>query len=65
MDEKKDVKKPPLPPTLPRWWRVLPSTFLLIMISTIDALILNDFIIYRYTTYYHANSSSTPNAREI
>ena len=65
MNEKKDVKKPTLPPTLPRWWRVLPSLFLLTMICIIDGLILNDFIIYRYTTDYHINSSSTPNAREI
>jgi hypothetical protein len=64
MDKQIDVKKPVLPPTLPRWWRVLPSLVLLMIIYTIDGLILNDFIEYRYTTYYQLNSSSIPNNRE-
>ena len=65
MSENSDVKNLPLQPTLPRWWRVIPCIVVLMIISTIDGLILNDFIVHRYTTYYHVNSSSTPNAREI
>jgi len=65
MDKESDEKQPLLPPTLPRWWRVLPALILLMIISYIDALILNDFIEYRYTTYYQVNSSSTPNTREL
>jgi PCFT/HCP family folate transporter-like MFS transporter 1/3 len=66
MDEKDDVEKPLLPPSLPRWWRVLPSLTLIIIISNIDSLILNDFIEYRYTNYYYqSNSSSTENTREL
>ncbi|CAF0984496.1 unnamed protein product [Adineta steineri] len=65
MDEQDDVKTPLLPPTLPRWWRVLPSLILIIIISTIDGLTLNDFIEYRYTQLYNLNSSSTPNTREL
>ena len=65
MDEQNDDEKPVLPPSLPRWWRVLPSLTLIIIITTIDALILNDFIEYRYTNYYQLNSSSTHNTREL
>ncbi len=65
MDEQTDEKKSSLPATLPRWWRVVPFLVLIIMIGTIDSLILNDFIEYRYATQYSLNSSSTPNAREI
>ena len=57
--------KPLLIPTLPRWWRVLPSITLLIIITTIDSLILNDFVEYRYVKQYQSNSSSTQNSREL
>jgi PCFT/HCP family folate transporter-like MFS transporter 1/3 len=65
MDKQSDVKEPLLPPTLPRWWRVLPFLTLLMIIANIDSLILNDFIEYRYATQYQLNSSSAQNAREL
>jgi MFS family permease len=65
MDDQNDLQKPLLPPSLPQWWRVLPALVLLMMISTIDSLILNDFIEYRYTSYYELNSSSTASTREL
>jgi hypothetical protein len=65
MYEQSVENRPVLEPTLPRWWRVLPSLLLIVIITTIDILILNDFIEYRYTTYYQVNSSSTPNTREL
>lgn len=60
-----DPSKPLLIPTLPRWWRVLPSVMLIIVISTIDSLILNDYIEYRYVNQYQSNSSSTQNSRDL
>jgi PCFT/HCP family folate transporter-like MFS transporter 1/3 len=65
MDTQSDENNALLPPTLPRWWCVLPSLGLIIIIANIDNLILNDFIEYRYTSYYQVNSSSTPNTREL
>ncbi|CAF2312427.1 unnamed protein product [Rotaria sp. Silwood2] len=65
MVDESDVKKPLLPRTLPRWWRVLPPLVLIMIIATIDSLILNDFIEYRYTNYYELNSSSTQNKHEL
>ncbi|UJR25830.1 hypothetical protein I4U23_007180 [Adineta vaga] len=65
MEKEDDVEKPLLPGSLPRWWRVLPTLTLLMMITTIDSLILNDFIEYRYTSLYKVNSSSSENTREL
>ena len=65
MDDNSDVDKPLITPTVPRWWRVVPFLTLIIMISVIDALILNDFIEHRYSVLYQSNSSSTPSAREL
>jgi PCFT/HCP family folate transporter-like MFS transporter 1/3 len=65
MGEESIENKPLVTPTLPRWWRVLPCLFILMNISTIDNLILNDFIEYRYATYYQVNSSSRENAHEL
>jgi hypothetical protein len=65
VDKQINENKALLPPTLPRWWRVLPSLILLMIIGTIDSLILNDFIEYRYTSHYQVNSSSITNRREI
>jgi MFS family permease len=65
MDEQIEESVSLIKPTLPRWWRVIPSLVLLIMIGTIDALILNDFIEYRYTKLYEVNSSSSENLREL
>ena len=60
-----DETKPLLLPTLPPWWRVLPSVVLIVIISTIDNLSLNDFIEYRYAMQYQSNSSSTRNSRQL
>jgi len=65
MDQESNENHPLLPPTLPRWWRVLPCLLLLMIIATTDNLILNDFIEYRYTSYYQLNSSSIRNTREL
>jgi hypothetical protein len=65
MDTQSDENNALLPPTLPRWWRILPALVLIVIITTIDSLILNDFIEYRYTSYYQVNSSLTPNTREL
>ena len=67
MDDKSDVHKPPPTPTVPRWWRVIPFLTLILMITTTDSLILNDFIQYRYRSIYQTNSSSSssPSAREL
>ncbi|CAF2074624.1 unnamed protein product [Rotaria magnacalcarata] len=65
MTDENNVKIPLLPPSLPRWWRVLPSLLLLITITNIDNLILNDFVEDRYTKYYELNSSSTQNDHEL
>ncbi|CAF0922831.1 unnamed protein product [Rotaria sordida] len=65
MEDQNNVKKPLLPPTLPRWWRVLLPLSLIVIISTIDKIVLNDFIEYRYTIYYGLNSSSTQNNHEL
>ncbi|CAF0856944.1 unnamed protein product [Adineta ricciae] len=65
MDKQDDAETPLLRPRLPAWWRVLPSLMLLMMISTIDSLILNDFIEYRYTNLYKLNSSTSENTREL
>ncbi|CAF4617142.1 unnamed protein product [Rotaria sp. Silwood1] len=65
MEDQSDVKKPLLPPTLPRWWRVLPPLALIMMIAAMDNLIINDFIEYRYTNLYELNSSSTQNNHEL
>jgi MFS family permease len=65
MDESSDEKNPLLTPTLPRWWRALPTLIILMIITTIDSLILNDFVEYRYASYYQVNSSSTQNSREL
>jgi len=65
MDQEINENQTLLPPTLPRWWRVLPALVLLMIIATTDNLILNDFIEYRYRTYYQLNSSSTSNTREL
>src|ERR1700733_12572288 len=54
-----------LPPTLPRWWRVVPFLVLLVFIEGIDSVIQNDFIQQRYATYYQLNSSSTENTRQL
>ena len=66
MEDKSDVHQPPPTPTVPRWWRVIPFLTLIVMIGTIDSLILNDFIQYRYRILYQTNSSSSsPSAREL
>ena len=65
MEEHLDLKKPLLPPKLPQWWRAIPSLVLIVMISNIDGLILNDFIEFRYAHYYQINSTSTQNSRDI
>jgi len=65
MDENNDMKKPILPPRLPSWWRVLPFLTLIMIITNIDNLILNDYIEYRYTVKYQTNSSSTVSSREL
>ncbi|CAF5089073.1 unnamed protein product, partial [Rotaria socialis] len=65
MTDENNAKIPLLPPTLPRWWRVLPSLILLITIANIDNLILNDFVEDRYTKYYELNTSSTQNDHEL
>ena len=65
MDEEKDVIRPLLEPTLPRWWRVLPFITIIAIIANIDALILNDFVEYRYANKYRVNSTSTQNARDL
>ena len=64
MDKKSDVEQPPLEAKLPHWWRVLPGLILIIIISNIDGLILNDFIEYRYTNKYRINSTSSQSDRE-
>ena len=65
MDEESNVHKPLITPTVPRWWRVVPFLTLIVIITVIDSLILNDFIQYRYSVLYQSNSSSTPNPREL
>ena len=65
MDAEKDLKKPVLTPTIPRWWRVLPFLTLLMVITNIDSLILNDFIEHRFALKYQTNSTSTQNARDL
>ncbi len=65
MDEESAVHTPLQPPTVPRWWRVIPFLTLIIMITTTDTLILNDFIEYRYGILYQSNSSSKSNTREL
>jgi PCFT/HCP family folate transporter-like MFS transporter 1/3 len=64
MDDQSVENMPLVTPTLPAWWRVLPSLILLIIIGNIDSLILNDFIEYRYTTYYQVNSTKS-NTQEL
>ena len=51
-----DANKPLLLPILPSWWRVLPAVVLIVIITTIDSLTLNDLIEYRYANQYHKNS---------
>lgn len=65
MEKNEEIEKPVLSPVLPRWWRVLPSMLLMVMITTADGIILNDFIEHRYATRYQTNSSSSSNAREL
>lgn len=65
MDDSKDAQTPLLPPTLPAWWRGIPFIVIIMIISTIDGLTLNDFIEYRYSNLYRLNSSSTPSVREL
>jgi len=52
-------------PSFPKWWRGLPSLLMMMVISNIDILILNDFVEYRYAKYYGTNSTSSETAREI
>ncbi len=50
----------------PKWWRGLPSLLMMMVIANIDVLILNDFIVHRYTIFYQINStSSSEQSREI
>ena len=65
MTEENDVKKLLSAPTLPHWWRVLPFLTLLMIITNIDSLILNDFIEHRFAIQYQVNASSAQNAREL
>ena len=65
INEDLETSKALLLPTLPRWWRVLPSVIIIAFITTIDSLTLNDLIEYRYANQYHKNSSSTQNSREL
>lgn len=51
--------------TYPRWWRGLPSLLIMMIISNIDVLILNDFIEYRFATFYQINSTSSEIRREL
>ena len=59
------MKQAILPTKLPHWWRVLPGLILIVVISNIDGLILNDFIEYRYSNQYRVNSTSTQSGREL
>ena len=65
MDKSTDIGKSLIPPTLPKWWRILPSLSLLVMIATVDTLILNDFVQHRYASQYETNSSKTANIHEL
>jgi PCFT/HCP family folate transporter-like MFS transporter 1/3 len=51
--------------TSPKWWRGLPSLLMMMVIANIDVLILNDFIVHRYTIKYQINSTSSEKSREI
>jgi PCFT/HCP family folate transporter-like MFS transporter 1/3 len=65
--EKKTNEREPLivVSTFPRWWRGLPSLLMMMIISNIDVLVLNDFIQYRYATLYQVNTTSSYIRREI
>ena len=66
MDEEKEIRELLLPPKLPAWWRALPALIIIVIISTIDSLILNDFVVTRYTNAYQLNSTSSgQSAREL
>lgn len=49
----------------PKWWRGLFPLLVMMIIANIDILVLNDYIVHRYTTAYGLNSTSPPMAREI
>jgi len=51
--------------TNPKWWRGLPSLLLMMIIANIDVLILNDFIVHRFSVRYGLNSTSSEMAREV
>jgi MFS family permease len=65
MDDQQDMKKTLLPPKAPHWVRVLPGFILIIIITTIDGLLLNDFVEYRYTNIYRINMTSSQTSREL
>lgn len=65
MNEENDIQKPLLTPKLPHWWRVVPFLLLIVVINSIDTLILNDYIEYRYTIKYEGNITSKTNTRDV
>ncbi|CAM4768409.1 unnamed protein product [Rotaria magnacalcarata] len=64
-DNNDNESEPLIKVTYPRWWRGLPSLLIMMIISNIDVLILNDFIEYHYAKVYQVNSTSSEVRREI
>ncbi|CAF3499217.1 unnamed protein product [Rotaria socialis] len=64
-DNNDNESEPLIKVTYPRWWRGLPSLLIMMIISNIDVLILNDFIEYHYAKVYQVNSTSSEIRREI
>ena len=48
----------------PRWWRALPSLVMIMLVSNMDGILLNDFIEYRFSQLYQDNSTSSQIGRE-
>ena len=67
MTEKKQIDELTLIETesKPKWWRGLPSLLMMMIIANIDVLVLNDFIVHRYSIEYQLNSTSSEISRQI
>lgn len=65
MNNQENEETPLVKVTYPPWWRGLPSLLIMMVISNIDVLVLNDFIEYRYANHYQVNLTSSEMRREI
>lgn len=63
MDTENDSAKLLLDVKKPKWWRVLPALAIMITITTVDGLILNDFIEDRYAKIYETSSNTNHSAQ--